>query len=311
MKYINHTLDYHIESETAVTLGKFDGLHRGHELLMETLFREASAQGLYTVAFTFDIPPKNRVYEDAAKVLTTNEEKFHVFERTGIDYLVECPFTEKVRCMEPVDFLAWMVTSLSARCFVVGTDFRFGYQRAGDYRVLIENEKKYGYRTVVVDKVLEDGRDISSTFVREEIAKGNIKKANRLLGYPFFIKGRIIEGRHIGRTMGIPTINIKPPGEKLLPPFGVYVTRVVAGEKWYKSVSNVGVKPTIEGDNPVGVETYMLDFAQDIYGNEVSVQFLEYIRPERKFDSLEELKQQIMNDIAYTEKYYKNITKLC
>jgi riboflavin kinase/FMN adenylyltransferase len=111
--------------------------------------------------------------------------------------------------------------------------------------------------------------------------------------------------------MGIPTINMQLPPEKLLPPFGVYVTRVLSGEKWYKSVSNVGIKPTIEGDNPVGVETYILDFCQDVYEAEMTVQFLTYIRPERKFESLTELQQQITSDIAYTEKYYKNVTKLC
>jgi riboflavin kinase/FMN adenylyltransferase len=111
--------------------------------------------------------------------------------------------------------------------------------------------------------------------------------------------------------MGIPTINMQPEPQKLLPPFGVYVTRVVSGEKWYKSVSNVGIKPTIEGNNPVGVESYILDFCQNVYEEELTVQFLDYIRPEQKFDSLDELQQQISSDIAYTEKYYKNITKMC
>ena len=311
MKYIRNTLDFNIDAATAVTLGKFDGLHRGHELLMEHIFREATEHGLCTAAFTFDIPPKNQVNEETSKVLTTNDEKYFVFEKTGIDYLIECPFTKEVMCMEPVDFIAWIVSALSAKCFVVGKDFHFGHNRAGDYHVLQENEKKYGYKTIVVDKVTEDGRDISSTYVREEIVKGNIAKANHLLGYEYFIRSKIIHGKQIGRKMGIPTVNMQIPPEKLLPPFGVYVTRVEIGEKWYTSVSDVGVKPTIEGDNPLGVETYILDFCQDLYEKEVTVHFLEYIRPEKKFDSLEELKQQITSDIAYTEKYYKNVTKIC
>jgi riboflavin kinase/FMN adenylyltransferase len=311
MEYIRNSLDFHIEKPTAITLGKFDGLHRGHELLMEQMFEAAAQEHLATVAFTFDIPPKNQIEDAFAKVLTTNEEKHLVFEKTGIDYLIECPFTKEIMCMEAEDFIAWIVSALSVRCIVVGTDFHFGHNRAGDYHVLQAFEKKYGYRTVVVDKVTEDGRDISSTFIREEIMKGNFPKANHLLGYEFFLKSRIIHGRQIGRKMGIPTINMKPEPQKILPPFGVYVTRVVSGEKWYKSVSNVGVKPTIEGDNPVGVETYILDFCQDVYEEEMTVQFLDYIRSEQKFDSLDELQQQISSDIAYAEKYYKNITKIC
>lgn len=311
MEFIENTLDFHIENETAVTLGKFDGLHRGHGLLMEKMFKEASEFGLCTVVFTFDIPPKSRIYDMEARVLTTNEEKRFVFEKTGIDYLIECPFTDKVRCMEPEDFIAWIVSELSVKRFVVGTDFRFAHKRAGDYRTLMKYEEKYGYKTIVVEKVTEDGRDIGSTYIREEIAKGNLKKANHLLGYEYFVKSRIVHGRQIGRKMGIPTINMKLEREKLLPPFGVYITRVVVGDRWYKSVSNVGVKPTIEGENPVGVETYILDFCQNVYGSDLTVEFLEYIRPEKKFDSLEELKRQITCDIAYTEKYYKNITKLC
>lgn len=311
MEYIKNTLDFHIGDATAITLGKFDGLHRGHGLLLEQLFREASAQGLLSVAFTFDVPPKSSVDAEEARVLTTNEEKHFVFARTGLDYLIECPFTGGVRGMEPEDFIAWITKALSVKCFVVGTDFRFGHRRAGDYRLLMENEKKYGYRTVVVDKVMEDGRDISSTFIREEIVKGNIGRANRLLGYAFFLKSKIIPGKKIGRKLGFPTINMQPPGEKLLPPFGVYVTRVLVGEKWYRSVSDIGTKPTIEGENPVGVETYILDFCQDVYGSELMVEFLAYIRPERRFDSREELTRQITSDIAYTENYYKNITNLC
>lgn len=188
MEYIKNRLDYTIKEETVITLGKFDGLHRGHELLMENLFAKGRACGYRTVVFTFDIPPRRQVDEAEARVLTTNEEKRYIFERTGVDYLFECPFTREVMCMPPERFIAWIVEALHVRCIVVGEDFHFGYRRAGDYRVLQACADRYGYEVIVLEKMKEDGRDISSSFVREELLKGNIEKANRLLGYEFFVR---------------------------------------------------------------------------------------------------------------------------
>ena len=176
MKYIKNTLDFKIEKPSVVTLGKFDGLHRGHELLMRKLLRCKEAKNYQAVVFTFDIPPKNRVEDVSGKVLTTNDEKEHVFSTSGIDYLIECPFTKEVMCMEPEDFVRWISKALHMKCVVVGTDFRFGHKRAGNYKTLQQLEKEFGYKTIVVKKIQEDNRDISSTYVREEIAKGNIKK---------------------------------------------------------------------------------------------------------------------------------------
>lgn len=311
MKYINNTLDFKIEEDTVITLGKFDGLHRGHELLMENLLDLQERKGLRSVVFTFDIPPKAKVYNEIAKQLTTNAEKLHIFEETGVDYLIECPFTDEVRAMHPETFIRWIVESLHVRYIVVGKDFRFGYQRAGDYQILKQNEQTYGYQTIVLEKMQEDGRDISSTYIREELAAGNLEKANHLLGYDFFIRNPVIHGKQIGRTIGIPTINMRVTPEKIIPPHGVYVTRVVIGENWYMGVTNVGCKPTIEGDNPVGVETYIMDFCQNLYDREVQIDFLSYIRPEKKFSSLDELNAQMREDIRMSRNYYNNITKMC
>lgn len=308
MKYIKHTLEFQIEEPSVVTLGKFDGLHRGHELLMNELLRICADEHLASVVFTFDIPPKTKVDDILAKVLTTNEEKQYIFETTGIDYLIECPFTTEVMCMEPKAFIQWIAKSLHMKYVVVGEDFHFGHNRMGDYHTLLQFEEEFGYHTIVVKKMQEDGRDISSTFVREEIAKGNLAKANHLLGYEYFVKSDVIHGRKLGRTIGIPTINMQFPKEKLLPPNGVYVSRVNVGNQSYMGVTNVGSKPTVLENGQVGVETYIIDFCQDLYGKSIAVSFLEYIRPECKFDSVEELKAQMLSDIAYTENCYKNIT---
>lgn len=306
MKYIRNTVDFQIEEDTVISLGKFDGIHRGHELLMERL-AEKKREGLKAAIFTFDIPPRRNVQHVEAKVLTTNEEKMHIFKEMGIDYLIECPFTEEVMHMEPEDFIRMLVERLHVKCIVAGEDFRFGHNRRGDYRMLQEYAGKLGYEALILKKMKEDARDISSTFVREEIAAGNIEKANHLLGYRYFVKGMVKHGNQIGRTIGIPTINLIPPEEKLLPPFGVYVSEVAIGEERYQGVTNVGCKPTIEGNNPVGVETYLLDFHENVYDRIVTVEFISKIRAEHKFKNIEALKEQMENDIAYTEAYFRNL----
>ena len=306
MKYIRNTVDFQIEEDTVISLGKFDGIHRGHELLMERL-AEKKREGLKAAIFTFDIPPRRNVQHVEAKVLTTNEEKMHIFEEMGIDYLIECPFTEEVMHMEPEDFIRMLVERLHVKCIVAGEDFRFGHNRRGDYRMLQEYAGKLGYEALILKKMKEDARDISSTFVREEIAAGNIEKANHLLGYRYLVKGMVKHGNQIGRTIGIPTINLIPQEEKLLPPFGVYVSEVAIGEERYQGVTNVGCKPTIEGNNPVGVETYLLDFHENVYDRIVTVEFISKIRAEHKFKNIEALKEQMENDIAYTEAYFRNL----
>ena len=270
MKYFKNTTEFQVTEPTVISLGKFDGIHRGHELLMEQLAKKKK-DGLKTAIFTFDIPPKKNVEHVEAKVLTTNEEKMHIFEELGIDYLVECPFTKEIMCMEPEDFIRMLVEKLSVKCIVAGEDFHFGHNRRGDYEMLRKYAGEYGYEAIILKKMKEDARDISSTFVREEIAAGNIEKANHLLGYHYFVKGVVKHGNRIGRTIGIPTVNLLPPEEKLLPPFGVYVTEVLIDGKRYRGVTNVGCKPTIEGKNPVGVETHLLEFREDVYDQVVTV----------------------------------------
>ena len=304
MEYIRNTTDFYIEENTAISLGKFDGIHRGHELLLEHLAKK-KAEGLKAVLFTFDIPPRKNIEQVEAKVLTTNEEKMHLCSRHGIDYLVECPFTREIMCMEAEDFIEKITRQLHVKCIVVGEDFHFGHNRRGDYHMLMTYQRQYGYEVVVVEKIKEDDRDISSTFVREEIAKGNVEKANHLLGYPYFVTSVVTHGNQIGRTIGIPTVNQIPPREKLLPPNGVYITEIDINGKKYRGVTNVGCKPTIEGDNPIGVETHVLDFSDDVYDKLVTVEFLQRVRRERKFTSIEALKEQMQKDIATARAYFE------
>lgn len=306
MEYIRQSMTFEIEGPTVLSLGKFDGLHRGHELLMKYMAeKKQEEKDLKAVIFTFDIPPREKVQDIQAQVITTGAEKEKLFERAGIDYVIECPFTRQVMCMEPEEFIHKIVTSCHVKYMVVGTDFRFGYKRRGDYRMLRQFASQYRYDVKVVDKIQADGRDISSTFVREEIMAGNINKANELLGYPFFVEGTVLHGRQMGKeVLNVPTINLMPPEDKLLPPFGVYITETEWKERRCQGITNVGRKPTVEGDNPTGVETHLFDVSENLYGEKVRISFLEFVRPEQRFPSLLALKEQMQHDIEYGKHYF-------
>ena len=305
MEYIRETTEIQITEPTVISLGKFDGLHMGHKLLVD-IMQKKKQDGLKTVMFTFDIPPRTIVDREMQNVLTTNGEKEFIFSKTGMDYLIEYPFTEEVRTMEPEAFIEMLVRQLNVKCIVAGKDFRFGHNRSGNYETLEKYSSVYGYEAVIVEKKEYQHREISSTYIREEIQAGNMETANMLLGYEYFVKGKVVHGKRLGRTLGIPTVNLLPPAEKLLPPFGVYVSRAVVGGKPYGGITNVGRKPTVGAENPVGVETHIFDFCDEIYGTEIEIQFLHFLRKEKKFDSVEGLKGQIEKDIESGRAYLKN-----
>ena len=185
-------------------------------------------------------------------MLTTNEEKRHMFEHLGIDYVVECPFTQEIMCMEPEDFIAKIVRQLHVKCMVVGEDFHFGHNRRGDYHMLRQYAGKYGYEVIVVEKIKEDSRDISSTFVREEIAAGEYREGKSSSGIPLLCDQQS-PARQPDRKNDRDSDHQPAAAEgELLPPNGVYVTEAYIGDRWYRGISNVGCKPTIEGEYPVG-----------------------------------------------------------
>ena len=293
------SLDYTIEEPTAVTVGKFDGIHKGHDLLTERLLQQEE-RGLRSLVVTFDVSPRLRLNKDMEKQLITNEERKSLLQKQGISYLAECSF-EDIMPLEPEEFISLLVERYRMKYLVCGTDFRFGKKGRGDVHLLKELSLSLGFELEVVEKLKSGERDISSTYVREEIAKGNVAKGNRLLGYEYFIWGTVVHGNHLGSKIGIPTINLIPPADKLLPKNGVYITRVEVDHRIYHGVTNVGVKPTICGERRVGVETHILDFDEDIYERQVCVTFLEHIRDEIKFSSVDELKMQMQQDkkLAY------------
>ena len=299
-------MTFEIQEPTVLSLGKFDGLHRGHELLLQYMAKKKQEhKELKAAIFTFDVPPREQVQNISAQVLTTSQEKESLFRERGIDYVIECPFTREVMCMEPEEFIRRISENLHVKYMVVGTDFHFGHQRRGDYRMLEAYAPLFGYQAKIVDKIREDGKDISSTYVRDEIAAGNIGKANQLLGYAFFVSGNVLHGKKMGKAvLGIPTVNLLPPPEKLLPPFGVYISETTWNGRRYQGITNVGVKPSVKGEHPVGVETHLFGVSEDMYGEEIRVSFLKCVRPEQKFESLEALKAQMEQDIQYAKMYF-------
>ena len=295
MIFIRDLDKINIVADTVLTIGKFDGLHMGHKKLLDFVSQK-KRRGLKSVIFTFDIPPRRVISDAKDKVLTTLGEKELVFSNLGIDYFVECPFTESIRMMEADEFIRMVVDKFHVKCFVVGMDCHFGHNRSGDYRVLEKYAPKYGYDVVVVEKLQYHGRDVSSTYVREKIEAGRIEIANKLLGYPYFIMEKVVGGNRLGRTIGFPTMNQIPSEEKLLPPYGVYASRVPIGDKIYDAVTNIGIKPTIEGTYPCTVETHIIDFTGDLYDQNLKVRLFSFIRPEEKFSGLEALKKQLLCD---------------
>ena len=306
MRYIADTTEFQIEEPTIVTLGKFDGRHRGHQKLLLTMQELKSSLGYPTAIFTFGTPPLSMMSGQPQTVITTNLERRANMEKMGVDYLVEYPFSEETRRMKPEDFVKDILAGrMQAKVIVVGPDCSFGYKGAGDARLLKQLEETLGYRLHVIEKEKDHLRDIS-TYIREELEKGNVEKANALLGEPYAVHGEVVHGNHIGTSiLGFPTANLLPPSIKRLPRFGVYVSRVLVDGTYYRGVTNIGRKPTVEGRNPVGVETYIFDMHQDLYGKVIEVQLLAFDRPEQKFSSLEELKQRIEMDKVFAADYFE------
>ena len=312
MKHITELGGFVSEKPTVVTLGKFDGVHRGHRKLLAKVHEIARHRGYDAAVFTFSVSPQVQMGARRAKMLMTNGERAYFLREQNIDLLVECPFTEEIRTMEAGAFAEQiLIGRMNAKALVVGTDFRFGLNRAGTPAFLKQYEEAGAFTVDIIEKEkdTEDGtesgagRDISSTYIREELEKGRMEKVNSLLGYPYFIRGGIVHGRHLGHTLGFPTINQVPDPEKMLPPNGVYFSRTRVGGKWYQGVSNVGVKPTVNGD-AMGIETYLFDCSLDLYGQTARVELLSFRRPEMRFASIDALKEQMERDIQAADEYF-------
>lgn len=282
-------------TNSAVSLGKFDGIHLGHRLLLNEILKHKE---LTPSVFTFMTEFSGAGKETApkGKFIYSEKEKLAVLEDIGIKRTVLFPFNEETRNMEPEDFIEkFLIGKMDARFICVGTDFCFGKDRRGNAGMLKASAARYGYTVKIFNKMKSGDRIISSTLIRKKIEDGDIKDANALLGRTYFIEGTVVHGNALGRRLDMPTANIYPwEGKVLLPP-GVYASTLVLGGKRYPSVTNIGRKPTVGSDRTV-VETCILDFEKDIYGHSILVEFHEFLRPEKKFPDIIQLKAQMERD---------------
>ena len=297
MKIITRLDELNIEDKTALAMGKFDGIHLGHKKLLNMILDQRQ-DGLKATVFTFEPSPEEFFVGHTVRQLFTREEKRRAFEKMGVDILVEFPLTADTAATPPEDFVRTILSEdLNAGYIAAGTDVSFGDKGRGDQYLLRNMSKELGFELHLIDKVMLDGQEVSSTRVRNVIADGDMPMAKRLLGDDYSVSGIVEHGAHLGTTIGVPTVNVLPPDNKLLPPFGVYKSTVVIGDRSFAGMTNIGRKPTVSDSGRVGVETYIYDFNEDVYGKFIEVKLLKFMRPEMKFDGVEQLKAQIHTDI--------------
>lgn len=299
MEIIEGTTDFMLSQKSAVAIGKFDGIHLGHQKLLSHLTSQKK-QGLIATVFTFDTQV-SAFFGGEEKELTTRAEKREAFAALGIDVLIEFPLNRETAATAPEAFVEhYLAKRMRAAYICAGPDLSFGKGGAGDFALLAHCADCFGYCTELIEKVKVGGKEVSSTRIRDAVRLGKMQDAAEMLGRPYTVKGSVEHGKQLGRTLGMPTANLVPEKDKLLPPNGVYNTRVqIDGRKNIcKGISNVGCKPTVSDENRVGIETYLYDFDGDLYGREMIVELLHFCRPEQKFDSVKALKTQIAADIA-------------
>ena len=297
MEYLKGLEHYKDTRRSAVTFGKFDGLHRGHQTLIRKVAQLRQTEQVRAAVCAFDMKRTG--------ILMTKEERAAHLE-DSMDYLVECPFSEELRKMSGEEFIKEIICGVfHAKYVVVGTDFHFGYGQGGDADMLKEYAGVYGYEAIVLEKERYQGRIISSTYIKELMAEGNIQLADKLLGYPYSIKGVVEHGRRLGRTLGFPTFNVEWPQAKIVPPRGVYFSRTWLDGKCYAGITNVGVKPTVSTEDKVLAESFLFDYEGSAYGKEVRVELLDFRRPERKFADIQEMKAAIDRDIESGREYFR------
>ena len=297
MKIITELDKLNVREKTAVAIGKFDGIHVGHRELLSRIL-EKKNDGLKATVFTFDPSPEEFFVGHPVPQLFTREEKLRAFQELGVDVLVMFPLNEKTAATDPEEFVRKiLVDGLNASYIAAGSDVSFGDKGKGDSRLLERLAKELSYELCIIDKVKIDGEEVSSTRVRNAVADGDMNLTKRLLGSEYSVSGIVEHGNHLGHTIGVPTVNILPPKMKLLPPYGVYSSTVKIGEKEFKGMTNIGRKPTVSEKEKVGVETYIYDFDCDVYGEFIEVVLHSFVRPEIKFENMEQLKLQIQQDI--------------
>ncbi len=286
-----------------LTIGVFDGLHRGHQTILRRLVAGAQAHGAPAILLTFDPHPAQVLTGQPIPLLTTPEERAELAASLGVDVVITHPFDRDLAQMSARDFMALLVRLLGVRHLVVGYDFALGRHRQGNVPHLIELGREFGYTVEVVDVVTASEGVISSTEIRKHIAAGDVETAANLLGRPYTLSGTVIHGDGRGRRIHLPTANLACPPTKLIPANGIYACRARLGSDLYAAATSIGTNPTFTPSRQaVSVEAYLLDFDRTIYGETLTLEFIARLRDERRYNSVDELLAQIHLDIEQTRR---------
>lgn len=292
--------DFKSTKKTIVTIGTFDGVHLGHQKIINRLLELKKQNGGEIVLFTFEPHPRKVLFPEQRdlKLITTSEEKCELLEKFNVDNVLVYPFSTSFSQMPARDYIfEILVKGLKTGTLVIGYDHRFGSNREGNLNMLKELEKLGIFEVEEISAQEIDQLNVSSTRIRKAIDEGDIETANKFLGYNFFVSGIVVKGKQLGRTIGYPTANIfVADSNKLIPKIGVYSVYAIYKGKKYKGMLNVGINPTTDTDNKIKVEVNIFDFDKEIYGENLKVEFVKRIRDEKKFANLDELKDAIAND---------------
>ncbi len=289
--------DLPLNFNTTITIGSFDGVHLGHIALFEKTNQLAQQLKVEPLVVSFDPHPRNVLFPQSNfKLLTTLEEKLYLLSQIGIKNLAIIPFTKSLAEFSPELFIQdYIIDKFKAKGIVIGFDFRFGKERKGNAEYLKKLSEKYHFIVEIISPVVFDGIVVSSSLIRKFIENAQLEEANKLLGRPYFILGKVIKGKERGKLIGFPTANLEIHPLKLLPPAGVYAVWVIYKDKKFKGALNIGIRPTFD-EKELSVEVHILNFNKDIYGEIIKIEFIKYIRNELKFSSIEDLKKQIKKD---------------
>jgi riboflavin kinase/FMN adenylyltransferase len=286
--------------KSTVAIGAFDGIHAGHQAIIRTAVSDARAHNRPAIVFTFDRHPAEVLRPDRApEYLTTPAQRVRYILQLEVDVLVVARFDLALAHQTPGQFVQHILKDLlGAQAVVVGSDFRFGQDRAGDVPYLQSVSEEMGFAVTALDPVVVGERPASSTRIRELLQSGDIREAEEALGHPYLLAGHIVKGMQLGRELGFPTANLERSWRQVVPKAGIYAVRALIDDgREIDGACSIGTRPTIDPAGALTIETYLLDFDEDIYGREMEIRFLQYLRPEAKFDSLDALKAQMTADV--------------
>ncbi|MBT7817406.1 MAG: bifunctional riboflavin kinase/FAD synthetase [Polaribacter sp.] len=308
MKIVQNTSNFSVKDETYVTIGTFDGVHFGHQKIIEKLVKEAKKANKKSVVLSFFPHPRMVLQKDASlKLLNTIEERATLLEKTDLDYLIIHPFSKDFSRMSALEFVRdILVKQLNISKLIIGYDHHFGKNREGNITQLSEYSHLYGFKVEEIPAQDIDSVSVSSTKVRRALAAGNLKTANHYLGYNFMLTGTVVNGKKLGGKIGYPTANIDVKETyKLIPKTGVYVVKSSIGRKTVFGMMNIGNRPTINGNHQT-IEIHFFDFSKDLYHKNLTIELLYFLRDEQKFDTIEFLVHQLKKDEEIARNYIKN-----